>query len=431
MMESYNEIEFTAPEKYNQKVISYNSTFPEEGNEISPMEFISASFYQPVIADMAISPLAPNAFSHYNFKYLGASLQGNFTINKIQVIPKRKSQQLFEGTIYIIDELWCLQSVDLTNENLVGRIRIQELYIPVEDDIWMAVSHKFEIAIGVMGFKADAGYTSSVKYLDVKPNTALQKPKIISNLYAVRSDNNAVTADTARTKGKKQIEKILKKEELSNRDMVKLSRLMKKESENSRNDSTGRNLEIKDNTTQVIEKDATKRDSTYWSEIRPVPLSDIEIRSIRKNDSLKTVTALKELKSDTTGAEGKKGKNKFFSTIKTIGLEHTWSDTTGFSFTKGGLLNLKSLSFNTVDGFVYGLDFRFSKTWNKKSSLSVYPDVKWAFSREKLLWRIKCKLQVQRDEADGNFPENRNDKQRYWQRRGNRSATELFYITVS
>ena len=164
-MESFNEIEFTAPDKYFQKVISYNSTFPAEGNEISPMNFIQASFYQPVLADMAISPLAPNAFSHYKFKYLGASLQGNFTINKIQVIPKRKSQQLFEGTIYIIEDLWCLHSVDLTNENLVGKIRIQQLYIPVQDDIWMPVSHKFEINIGIMGFKADAGYGSSVKYL--------------------------------------------------------------------------------------------------------------------------------------------------------------------------------------------------------------------------------------------------------------------------
>ena len=185
-MESYNEIEFTAPDKYVQKVISFNSTFPDEGNEISPMEYISASFYQPVIADMAISPLSPNAFSHYNFKYLGASPQGNYTINKIQVIPKRKSQQLLEGTIYIIDDLWCLQSVDLTNENLAGKIRVQQLYIPVQDDIWMPVSHKFEINIGIIGFKADAGYAVSVKYNEVKPNISLEKPKILSSVFLSR-----------------------------------------------------------------------------------------------------------------------------------------------------------------------------------------------------------------------------------------------------
>ena len=177
LMESFNEIEFTAPDKYSQKVISFNSTFPEEGNEISPMDFIQASFYQPVLADMAISPLSPNAFSHYNFKYLGTSLQGNFTINKIEVIPKRKSQQLFSGTIYIIEDLWCLHSVDLTNENLIGRVRIQQLYIPVQEQIWMPVSHKFEINISIIGFKADAGYGGSVKYIEVKPNHGTSEAK--------------------------------------------------------------------------------------------------------------------------------------------------------------------------------------------------------------------------------------------------------------
>ena len=64
LMESMNEIEFTAPDKYFQKMISYNSTFPAEGNEISPMSFIQASFYQPVLAKMAISPLAPVSYTH-------------------------------------------------------------------------------------------------------------------------------------------------------------------------------------------------------------------------------------------------------------------------------------------------------------------------------------------------------------------------------
>jgi hypothetical protein len=390
LMESYNEIEFNAPDKYVQKVISFNSTFPEEGNEISPMEYVSASFYQPVIGDMAISPLAPNAFSHYNFKYLGASPQGNYTINKIQVIPKRKSQQLLEGTIYIIDDLWCLQSVDLINENLAGKIRVQQLYIPVQDDIWMPVSHKFEINIEIMGFKADAGYAVSVKYDDVRPNTALQKPRIISSGYTAVNRIPEQVADSTTTKTKKQIDKILEKKELSNRDMVKLSKLMEKETRKSVDDSIRNNLEIKDKTTHIIEKDAGKKDSAYWAEIRPIPLSDLEIRSIRISDSTRSASSLREVKSDTSAANGKKETSKFVTAVKNIGLGHTWSDTSGFSFTYGGLIEPKNLSFNTVDGFVYGFDFRFSKSWKKNKSLTVYPDVKWAFSRKQLMWRINA-----------------------------------------
>jgi hypothetical protein len=390
LMESYNEMEFTAPDKYFQKVISFNSTFPEQGNDISPMDYIKASFYQPVIADVAISPLSPVAFSHYNFKYLGASLQGNFTINKIQVIPKRKSQQLFEGTIYIIEDLWCLQSVDLSNENLVGKVRIQQLYIPVQDEIWMPVSHKFEINIGIMGFKADAGYGSSVKYIDVRPNLALLKPKTIPTDYTGRSGGITKTSDTLVSKAKQQIDKILDKDKISNRDMVKLARLMEKESEKSINDSIKKNLEVTEKTTHIIEKDAAKKDSAYWAAIRPIPLSDIEIRSLKRSDSLKVVSSLRETKSDTSGISGSKVKKRFIKTVQHIGLGHTWSDTTGFNFTYGGLIDLKNLSFNTVDGFVYGWDFLFLKTWKNNKSLSVSPDIKWPFSREQLIWRVNA-----------------------------------------
>ena len=389
-MESFNEIEFTAPDKYFQKVISSNSTFPEQGNEISPMDFIQASFYQPVLADMAISPLSPAAFSHYNFKYLGASLQGNFIINKIEVIPKRKSQQLFAGTIYIIEDLWCLHSVDLTNENLVGKVRIQQLYIPVQDEIWMPVSHKFEINIGVIGFKADAGYGGSVKYIEVKPNLALQKPKTISTNYTGRTGSTENTPDTVVTKTKQQIDKILEKDQLSNRDMVKLARLMEKESEKSIDDSSRKNLEIKDNTTHIIEKDANRKDSAYWAEIRPIPLSDIEIRSLRVSDSTKAILSLKELKNDTITSAVKKEKKKFFKTVQQIGFGHTWSDTTGFSFTHDGVIDTKNFSFNTVDGFIIGLNFRISKSWKNSRSLSVFPDVLYAFSREQLMWRVNA-----------------------------------------
>jgi hypothetical protein len=390
LMESYNEIEFTAPDKYIQKVISFNSTFPEQGNEISPMDFIKASFYQPVIADMAISPLSPAAFSHYNFKYMGASLQGNFTINKIKVIPKRKSQQLFEGIIYIIEDLWCLHSVDLTNDNLIGKMRIQQLYVPVQDDTWMPVSHKFEINIDIVGFKADAGYGSSVKYIEVEPNLALQKPKTISTDYTGRLGNIRNSSDTVVSKTKQQADKILEKEQLSNRDMVKLARLMEKESGKSIDDSSKKNLEVKDNTTRIIEKDAQKKDSTYWAKIRPIPLSDIEIRSLVKNDSIKASSTRKDLKRDSVTSVKNKDKSKFFTIVKQIGFGHTWADTSGFSFNAGGLIATKNFRFNPVDGFIYGLDFRISKLWKNSKSFSLYPEIRWAFNRDRLMWRVNA-----------------------------------------
>lgn len=395
MMESMNELEFNAPDKYVQRVLSYQSTFPEQGNEISPMDFIQASFYQPVLANMMISPLSPEAFSHYRYKYLGSSQQGNFFINKIQVIPKRKSQQLFEGTLFIIEDLWCLHSIDLVNDNIAGKVRIQQLYVPVQEDIWMPVSHKFDIEISIIGFKADAGYGSSIRYDSVMPNTAMKKPKIAGTF----SDNKVISQnaqeDTAKTRTRKQIEKILNKPELSNRDMIKLSNLMEKESKKSQADSVGKSLEVKEKITHIIEKDATKKDSTYWSAIRPIPLSESEYKSLRISDSLKANLNLRTEKRDTV-AEKNKGKSRFGGTLKNIAFGHTWSDTSGFRFVNGGLLKLKKLSFNPVDGFAYGVDFRISKSWKDGNSISFYPDIRYAFSRKRLMWTVLTQYRFDR-----------------------------------
>ena len=74
-------------------------------------------------------------------------------------------------------------------------------------------------------------------------------------------------------------------------------------------------------------------------------------------------------------------------TLKDIALGHTWSDTTGFRFGYDGLLNFKSFNFNSVDGFSYGWNFNVSKSW-KAGTLDVIPDIRWAFSREKLIWNV-------------------------------------------
>lgn len=386
LMESVNELEFTAPDKYIQRIISAQSSFPEAAYGISPLDYIEASFYEPVLADMAISPLSPQAFNYYRFRYLGATSQGNFYISKIEVIPKRKSQQLFYGTIFIIEDLWCLHSVDLTNENLAGKIRVQQLYIQIQDDIWMPVSHKFDINISIMGFKADAFYGSSVKYLEVKRNLSLDKTK--SGAYNYASAD--VQVDTTITKGEEQIGKILQKEELSNRDMAKLSRLMKKESENSVPDTVKKDLEIKEKRVRIIEEDVNKKDTAYWSEIRPIPLSEIEFRSLQERDSIRAVLAKDRPHNDSIpqGQDISREKNKFITAVSNIFFGHTWSDTTGFRFTHGGLIGIKNINFNTVDGFIYGTDFRISKMFSYGNTISFYPDLRWTFSREKLMWGV-------------------------------------------
>lgn len=383
LIESLNEIEFNAPDKYNQKIIAQQSTIPEVGNtDVSPMDVVKASFYEPVLGDIAISPLAPNAFAHYKFKYEGSTPQGKYIINKISVIPRRKSQQVFYGTIYIIEGLWCLHSLDLSNDNIAGSLNIKQVYTPVQDDIWMPVSHKFDINVSIIGVKGDGEYSSAITYNMVDPNHDLGKPKGIEQVDYYTEE--IPTEEKPLTREQQKIEEILAKDELSNRDMAKLSRLMDKEAEESKPEN--KNLEIVSKRDVTVKEDASNRDSTFWNNIRPIPLSDDEKRSVRVSDSLRIVRAGRLAQS--TGGQSdtllKSSKKSFKSTLGDIVFGTTLrSKNLSFSASYEGLIDIERIGFNPVDGFYLGTNVLFIKAWKNGNNLRVRPSAGWAFaSRE-------------------------------------------------
>ena len=383
--ESVNMITFSSPDRYVHRVISSNSSLPVDQGQTSPMDYLEASFYQPVVADIAISPLAPNAFAHYRYTFMGSSLQGEFVIDRISVTPRRKSQQLFSGTIYIVEDLWAIHSLDLTNDNLAGRVRVRQLYTPVEAGIWMPVSHEFDLDVSVMGIKGRASYTSAVKYLEVEPDRSLPLPAA----YSPTADEGV---EVVKTPVQREIETIMASDELSARDMSRLVRLNKK--------NTGRNdprpsLEIEDKTTFIIDEDATRKDTSYWAEARPVPLTDEERTSLAAVSASETPLALRDtstlaLTIGTGAHDGEKRPVAAF--IRDVAGGKHWELSQGTYLTFDGLLDLKKFSYNTVDGFVAGTGMTLSVRTGGTRRLTVAPSVSYAFSRREMMWNLSGNL---------------------------------------
>ena len=384
--ESMNIITFTAPDKYVHRVISSNSNVDLGQGQASPMDYLEASFYQPVLVDAAISPLAPNAFSHYGFTFLGSSSQGDYVIDKIGVAPRRKSQQLFSGVIYIVEDLWAIHSLDLTNENMAGTIRIRQLYTPVEEGIWMPVSHEFNADISIMGVKARATYTSAVKYLEVEPDRSLKMP----SAYTAVTDEEI--QPEIKTPVQKEIEVLLSKDELTARDMSRLARLNEKNAGSTKEKPP---LEIVDKTTFIIEEDATQKDSAYWNEVRPIPLTKEESASLSAVSASGTKLAGRD-SSTISVTLGGGSRNKQMSPagtfLKNLVLGKRWQLSKETSLEFDGLIDLKSLSFNTVDGFVAGTGLSLSTKSGDQGRFTLAPSVKYAFSRQSLMWNVSANL---------------------------------------
>lgn len=374
--ESMNEITFDAPDKYKQKVKKLRSTFPENNNQpITPIDFIKTSFYQAEILEQ-ISPISPKSFSHYRFSYEGCSKEGDYLVDKIKVIPRRESQKLFSGYIYIVEQYWCLHSVNLRNEQFWGSIDIKQLYSPVIDNAWLPISHDIRFQASILGIKARFSFNASVKFSDLQINERLRGPvvKISDQPVETKNENN-------------ETRKLLAKKDFTKHDLKKVIKVAREEEKKSKRD-TVKSLEIKESHSNIkVEVDslASKRDTSFWNTMRPVPLTIEEIKSFRARDSV-IINTQPKAKNDTTK---KSTKSKFPEPIKKVLFGTSkYVKTLKTTISYSGLFTPKYLAFNTVDGWIYGQSLKFDTRIDSIHSFSIKPVGYYAFNRKVMMGTV-------------------------------------------
>ncbi|PIF31195.1 carboxypeptidase-like protein [Flavobacterium sp. 9] len=128
----------------------------------------------------------------------------------------------------------------------------------------------------------------------------------------------------------------------------------------------------------AFETDANKKDDAFWNQIRPIPLTIEESNDYTKKDSLQTI---RKSQKYTDSIDAKNNKFKVTDIIMGYEYKNTFKK---HSFEYKGLLNLSSLSFNTVQGFNLDSGFSFKK-WNeeKGTSTSISTTFNYGFSDER------------------------------------------------
>jgi hypothetical protein len=140
-----------------------------------------------------VSPIAEGALSFYNYKYLGAFFENGVQISRIQVIPKRKYEPLFEGYIQIVDDTWNIHSLSLSLNKesqleFVDKLKIEQHYEMVSYQTWMIGSQTIYPEINFFGFDA-GGYFTSV-YSKYQTNKEFDKKTFGNVLMKYDSSSN-------------------------------------------------------------------------------------------------------------------------------------------------------------------------------------------------------------------------------------------------
>ena len=286
---------------FKEKIIASKISGDDNGFSFNNASDVDFSFYDNTIefGNQLISPIADNAFSYYRFKLTGTFYDDtNTLINQIKVVPKRPKDNVFRGTIYIVEDSWFIYGTDLKVSGeqaqllAVDTIQIKQQYnYAQENKVWLKVLQSIDFQYSIFGIRGDGRFTAGYK------NYMLQ-PDFRKNEFG---------------------NEILSFEELAN-----------------------------------------KKDSIFWEELRPVPLTTEELLDYKVKDSVQYIRKSKKYLDSVDRI-----KNRF--KISSVLLGYSYDNTF-----KEKYISFKSplfrTFFNTVQGWHTGTEFEFLKSHDKQGS---------------------------------------------------------------
>lgn len=382
VIESQNRITYDYPDQYNQKVISKKNSLT--GFDEPPvMGLMTVSFYDERPNEV-VSPLSVLALKHYNFVYEGFITIGDFDVFKIRVTPKRKSDELVEGFIYIVDQLWCIYNLDFSSSFEFFNYHIKQQFENLGEGNWLPVSHNITGDFGMLGLRGNFYYGASVKYDSIVNNyTDIQYESIET---AEQTD----TVQNEREPGEKEqklvseLNSLNAKEELSNSDVKKIARINRKILKQQYQDSTI--VTPEHGSYQITEDKDSLRTNIKWDTVRSIPLTQAEIESYRMADSLN----LQESGVSNDSVSGSESTKQFLGRLLAGAYDISKDSTMRVSY--DGLLSPVNFDFNAVDGYKYRQEFRIRFLVDSTRRIYFTPQLGYALNRKALFGSINTQF---------------------------------------
>jgi hypothetical protein len=179
LSESLTKVAFKRPDKIKLEVLSGRES-GSNGYGFSVPTFVN--FYAnnvSVLSDRLnrrgfISPIADAALNYYRYKFLGSFFEDGKEINSIQVIPRRKYEPLFSGTIDIIEGEWRIHSLDLlllrqSQLEILDTLEIKQIHAPVTNSVWQVKNQTIYFTFNILGFDGVGNFLNVYNNYDIAP----------------------------------------------------------------------------------------------------------------------------------------------------------------------------------------------------------------------------------------------------------------------
>lgn len=231
LSETISKITQSEKNDFVEKIIASKVSGDDNGFSFNNASDVNYNYYKnttPVGETEIVSPIAEYAFTYYSYKYEGNfyDAEGN-SILKIKVTPKRMNDRVFEGYVYIVENVWELYATELSVTGKqaqlppVDKIFIKQSYLyDKTDSLWVRRSQTIDFEYSIFGIKGNGRFTAVYSNFDFHP--VFEKKRLTNEIIS-------------------------------------------------------------------FDKEANKKDSLFWKTVRPVPLTVEEIGDYTLKDSIKVI----------------------------------------------------------------------------------------------------------------------------------------------
>ncbi|HOZ75913.1 MAG TPA: DUF5686 and carboxypeptidase regulatory-like domain-containing protein [Flavobacterium sp.] len=169
LSETVSKISFQKPDKLKETIVASKVSGNDNGfsfNNAAAANFDLYDNYVPLQINV-VSPIADNAFNYYRYKLEGSYFnEDNQEINKIKVTPRRITEPVMEGYIYIVDGSWAIYAADLSvqgsqiqNPALTSITLKQSFNYNSQNKIWIKNSQTLDFLAGIFTMKMSGRFT--------------------------------------------------------------------------------------------------------------------------------------------------------------------------------------------------------------------------------------------------------------------------------
>lgn len=203
---------FNAPNSYVHRIEAANgNSIPNSAKQEEVLAFLNLNVYSSTIYDESIiMPVAGNAFKLYQFNLESIEDTMGLKIYKIRFLPKQWSQKLVCGDLYVIDQSWTIDKIDMNGRASFAEFNVVMSYsrnfrrfiLPEKADLFLRYH--------VLGNAIATAYHSTFKYNAVEwieENYESRKKKSLdlTSYYRLSSDTVPIIRDSAYWNTKRDI----------------------------------------------------------------------------------------------------------------------------------------------------------------------------------------------------------------------------------